>query len=63
MAQMMAQGAQQDPQGSGSNMHVIDSCSLQDPDGTRDPWIGRGSFGVVKLQVYRGISVAVKALT
>ena len=27
-----------------------------------DAWIGRGSFGVVKLQIYRGVEVAVKEL-
>ena len=48
-----------------STFHEIDPRNLQDPEGMEDKmdlWIGRGSFGIVKLQVYRGISVAVKEL-
>ncbi len=37
---------------------------LKDPKGesAKQLWVGRGSFGVVKLQLYRGIKVASKEL-
>ena len=41
----------------------IDSSMLADPQingEQQECYVGRGSFGVVKLQVYRGIHVAVK---
>ena len=53
------------PQHSSAEFHEIDPATLSDPEGLADEmelYIGRGSFGVVKLQVYRGIHVAVKEL-
>ena len=45
------------------NVHEIDETFLSDPIVNQDPhYLGRGSFGVVKLQIYRGIHVAVKEL-
>ena len=40
----------------------IDPCMLEDPviEGkSKECYVGRGSFGIVRLQVYRGIQVAV----
>lgn len=49
---------------SSSSLHEIFPDLLQDPpkpDGsTEEEYIGRGSFAVVRLQLYRGFSVAVK---
>ena len=45
--------------------HEIDPSHLVNPATTTNSmtiWIGRGSFGVVKLQEYRGFQVAVKEL-
>ena len=45
-------------------LHEIDPTLLKDPissNGERcETYIGRGSFAVVKLQLYRGFQVAVK---
>lgn len=45
-------------------IHCIDQKLLLDPptqlDTTEPQWLGRGSFGVVKRQIYRGLDVAVK---
>ena len=44
-------------------LHEISPSLLTDPVRTTDSsklYIGRGSFGIVKLQMYRGIEVAVK---
>ena len=44
-------------------IHEIDPQSLANPSLISDDhstYIGRGSFGVVRVQVYRGIKVAVK---
>ena len=40
----------------------IDPEMLVDPENSRDLYVGRGSFGVVKLQLFRGMMVAVKEL-
>ena len=50
-----------------THLHIpeIDSSMLSDPflNGEKQEcYVGRGSFGVVKLQLYRGIFVAVKEL-
>ena len=48
-----------------SYLHEINPADLVNPEGTTNPmelWIGRGTFSVVKLQVYRGMQVAVKEL-
>ena len=45
----------------GPRIHEIDPDLLHDPDDV-STYIGRGSFGVVRMQVYRGIEVAVKEL-
>ena len=65
----MASAKQHEGSSSGSSLasylHEINPCNLVNPEGTTDPtelWIGRGSFSVVKLQIYRGIQVAVKEL-
>ena len=47
------------------NIHEIDEALLSDPiigGEKKEHYLGRGSFGIVKLQVYRGIHVAVKEL-
>ncbi len=49
-----------------SKLQVVDRSLLSDPiefgkrPSDRDLFVGRGSFGVVKCQIYRGICVAVK---
>ncbi len=42
------------------NLYEIDPSMLKDPKGEEE--IARGSFGVVKLQLYRGIKVVSKEL-
>ena len=47
----------------GSELLQVDLSQLQNPSGMEnDVYIGRGSFGVIRLQVFRGIYVAVKEL-
>lgn len=43
-------------------LHEIEPTMLKDPQNVSDSerWIGRGSFGVVKFQLYRGIKVVSK---
>lgn len=43
-------------------VNEIDSSMLLDTNGKHKLYIGRGSFGIVRLQLYRGIHVAVKEL-
>lgn len=45
----------------GPRIHEIDPDLLHNPDDV-STYIGRGSFGVVRMQVYCGIEVAVKEL-
>ena len=43
----------------GSELLQVDISQLQNPSGMEnDVYIGRGSFGVIRLQVFRGIYVA-----
>ena len=44
-----------------TKLHEVDLSMLQDP-GSEPVFVGRGSFGVVRLQVFRDIKVAVKEL-
>ena len=47
------------------DIHEIDPCLLRDPSCVRNEqeyYLGRGSFGVVALKMYRGIHVAVKQM-
>ena len=68
VSEMMAYRVQQRDHQSTSSyaaLHEINPSYLQNPKGMKDSmdvWIGRGSFGVVKLQIYRGVEVAVKEL-
>ena len=58
-------GPSQSSQQSSSGFHEIDPTMLKDPTFVKadeDLWIGRGSFGVVKIQLYRGIKVVCKEL-
>ena len=44
-------------------IHEIEVAMLEDPGAHgqhEEHYLGRGSFGVVKLQLYRGVHVAVK---
>ena len=47
------------------DIHEIDPCLLSDPSRARNQqeyYLGRGSFGIVALKMYRGIHVAVKQM-
>lgn len=43
-------------------VNEIDTSMLVDLKGQSELYVGRGSFGIVRLQLYRGIHVAVKEL-
>ena len=49
---------------SSQKVYEIEPSMLKDPkeESAQELWIGRGSFGVLKLQLYRGIKVVSKEL-
>ncbi len=44
------------------HVHEIDQGLLHDPPESTEMYVGRGSFGIVKMQLYRNVKVAVKEL-
>ncbi len=63
---MMIEGIGSSSTVSVTQLHEIDPTLLQDPvrkGSEPEVFIGRGSFGVVKLQVFRQMNVAVKEMS